>query len=520
MTALQRVPAPDPLGTFDLDYHEAVIRLVWIVDRSTRDRTLLCAAVELLPHEVPAPILLPERCTTPSRRFFVYARDVVVPARRAMTWFDDAKRGVALRPEADGSFRDASDPSAPRFTLSALAEDPPDNSFVTSTTRVPFSADWHVSPRVRHLVSASSPLQDWRQEERDHATAWLKNEHHVDLQLFPEYTGSIHLIAPNPVFRSLFVRHERTNEKSALLIAFTPRARRSVEGLDLIIEEKRASGTGLLTRVRLEASRLRVELPHYPGEVRERVLDPERGLLFEGHFGVFLGGFTLKTRLASQVRSVDTGKPGGAYEVSLAGEMKNRDDVDSQPRVWSAAAVLHRGAVERERRGRGDTDQKWFLERGEDAVRALRDLVAVADAHLFVCDPYFGGDELAGVILAVRDPETEIRILTSAAHLRRAGGAAGELLEQRLEEARRAPPMNPVEVRVMAGKSPLIHDRFIVMKNATWMLGSSLNKFGERGTLMTRVLDPTPVHQDLERVWNESTALADWLARRRALVAP
>jgi hypothetical protein len=35
--------------------------------------------------------------------------------------------------------------------------------------------------------------------------------------------------------------------------------------------------------------------------------------------------------------------------------------------------------------------------------------------------------------------------------------------------------MNPVEVRVMKGASPAIHDRFLLVGDRLWMLGSSLN---------------------------------------------
>jgi hypothetical protein len=43
--------------------------------------------------------------------------------------------------------------------------------------------------------------------------------------------------------------------------------------------------------------------------------------------------------------------------------------------------------------------------------------------------------------------------------------------------------INPVSVRVMSGERP-IHDRFLIVDEKVWHLGSSLNAFGTRGTML------------------------------------
>lgn len=110
---MQQVRAPADLSTtLDEDYGDAVVRLSWAVDRQSRKRLLLCAAVELLPREIPPPVSRPERTITASSRFRLYARDIVVSARRGLTWFEDSTRGIAVRPNDNGSFCDADDSAA------------------------------------------------------------------------------------------------------------------------------------------------------------------------------------------------------------------------------------------------------------------------------------------------------------------------------------------------------------------------------------------------------------------------
>ncbi|MGO9837690.1 MAG: VPA1262 family N-terminal domain-containing protein [Polyangiaceae bacterium] len=513
----------DSLADLDDDYGAAVVRLAWAVDRKSGDRPLLCAGVDLLPHEVPPPVLLGERSETVSRRFFLYTHEVQVSARRGLAWFQDAARGIALRPTSDGAFGDPALPSSARFIVGAFAEEPSGSSMVTATARVPFVADWQGNVRVRHLVTADSPTRAWTEAERRIASEWLKTSLHLELEDFPEYAGSVHLIAPNPVFRSIFARREIGGDgKPSVVVAITPRAGRSVEGLDLLVEEERPTGIGILARVALQEDVVRVVLPHTPDRLRKRVLDPRRGVLFEGQFGIAVS-FSIAGNIISQVRRVTPTGDGDAYEVPLAGPMRTNTNIPAIVPRPTSAGLLYSGRGERDRRARGSASQQWFRERAPDARVALRKLIGPVRGRVLICDPYFGGDDVVHVVLAVADPSTTVRVLGSAMHLHRMRGkeldaeTEGQYLQRRLTEVASAPQSNPVEVHVMRGrKAAPIHDRFVVAgerDEQMWMLGSSINRFGERGTLIVAVPDPKDVWEDLQRVWNESRPLADWLLK-------
>ena len=514
------VVCPDPLATIEDDYGAAIIRLAWAVDRRTGNRILLCAAVELVPREVPPPDTSSETCTEVSARFFVYARHITVTVRRALAWFEDAAMGTALRPSSDGTLPPCVTADAPTFGLAPLEREPPGAAMLIPTTCVPFAADWQHSARVRQLVPDAGPLDAWTNEERARATAWLKEECHLDFEVLPEFAGSIHLIAPNPLFRESFLRYEVDEHgRHQLLFAVKPRAGQSAAGLELIIEEQRATGAGVLARVTLDGPIVRVELPHRPSNVRERVIDPQRGLLlFDEHFR-FLGGvsFAMNVELVSMVRRVEPSTPADTYEVPLVGSLRTSSLI-GQVKEARGVARLHGAAVDRDRRARGAKEQRWFRDRTKDAVEELRALVGPAKGSVFLCDPYFGGEDLLRVVAAIRDPATVVEVLASAMHLKRPrlAGNEGEHLARRMEELRAAHPANEIEVRVMAGHTSTIHDRFLMAGEKLWMLGASINGFGNRGTLMVTVPDPKPVTEDLRLIWDSSPTLTDWLVKRRA----
>jgi hypothetical protein len=518
------VACPDPLATVEEDYGAAVLRLAWAVDRRNKDRVLLCAAVELVPNEVPAPDTSSEICATVSPRFSVYARHMTITVRRALAWFEDAAMGTALRPTSQGTLPPNVIPDAPTFVVGALEREPPGPAMLVPTTRVPFAADWHHSARVRQLVPDASPLAAWTTEERARATAWLREQCHLDFEVLPEFAGSIHLIAPNPVFRESFLRYEVDEHgRHQLTFAVKPRTGRSAAGLELVIEEQRATGAGVLARVILAAPIVRVELAHSPSNVRQRVIDPERGLLlFDDHFR-FLGGVSLalNVELVSMVRRVEPSAPADPYEVPLIGPLRTSSLI-GQGQEARGVARLQGAAIDRDRRSRGNNEQRWFRHRATDAVEALRALVGPAKGGVFLCDPYFGGEDLLRVVAAIRDPATVVEVLASAMHLKRPRlpSTEGEHLAQRMQELGAAHPANPVEVRVMEGHRPTIHDRFLLAGEKLWMLGASINGFGKRGTLMVIVPDPKPVTEDLKLIWDSSPRLTVWLAKRPAGSTP
>ena len=510
-------------STLEDDYAQAVIHLVWDLERSSKVRTLLCGAVELLPKEVPPPIELPERYQEISGKHRLYSTARVVPAQVGLSWFEDAAVGHVVRPRRDGTILPGCS-NSPTFDGTAFHQEPPSPQFVTTSLRVPFSADWHDFPRVRHLIARNfSVTTHWSTEELERARVWLNEEMQFDWDVFPEYWGSLHLIAPNPVFRGLASRIERA-DGIVLVVAFELRAGKSVEGLEFEIESRRPTGTSFVVRRALRAEIERIPLPCEPEEMFARVHDQVRGLLYTcGPFYSY-ETFSLTTNLASETRSVSIPRADGssdAYEVSLTGGFSSSFKVGEERPGRDGATWLWEARTERDRRNRGAVEQKWFRNQVSNATDELRALVGNVSDRLFVVDPYFEGDDLLRVLLAVSDPTVPIEVLLGAEHLRSRctsrGIEHGDHLANRLATANATGRMNPVEMRVMLGAVPAIHDRFLHVGSELWMLGSSLNAFGTRGTLMVKVPYPESVLRDLRTVWDEcrNQEFFEWLAERR-----
>lgn len=496
------------------DYGSAVLRFAWLVDRRTRERALVCASIEMVPREIPPPPTGDERWLELSRRHFLYARDVVLSGERALEWYRDCRAGKAVRPLADGSVPPASSPGVHLFQIPQMVAEP-DTTLLVTNQRVPFSADRQESPRVQHLMPSDSSLRErWTTEEEGRAKAWLRKETYFDFDLFPEYLGSATMLAPNPLFRSLLLRLDDSISDDAVTVVLEPRRGADLRGLELVVEDERPTGLRSFA-ARLEGPILTMRFGDRPRVVRERVICPERGLLFEGGPSVFDLGLDMRVGLGGNRRRVRVPPAAHAdaevYEVPLTA-MATRTRVPGRAPPL-AVVLLDAGVRRRRENARAKTEQLWFRDQARDAVLELRKLVGRASFRVEVFDPYFVARDLNNVVLATTDPDVHVRILASARALGRRG--AGDDLAVALQEARQAEGANRTEVRVLS-RNPALHDRFLRIDDDLWALGSSLGRFGLRGTLLMRVAVPDPFTADLELLWQSAPAFEDWLTEHRA----
>ena len=165
-------------------------------------------------------------------------------------------------------------------------------------------------------------------------------------------------------------------------------------------------------------------------------------------------------------------------------------------------------------------EQWWFRGQPSQARATLRRLVAAASETVLFVDPYFGPDELAEFALAVGRTDVRILVLTSAKGLKEAivkdaNLEKGDALVEAVGRLRAMERANPLELRVMIGDDPIIHDRFIVVDARIWHLGASLHDFGVRGTMILGVPDSDEVRPHLDDAWDNGTPLDSWIEQRR-----
>lgn len=519
----------DALGTLEDDYQSAVVHVAWNYRQDTQDRVLLFAFVELLPVEIPPPIddYDPKSGTRlgGNSKNRVHVRHAVVPAKQAYSWYLECRRGIVRLPTNDGQLPEASDGSTKNPAVGALGEEPQWPTLLTAaddTDAIPFCPQWIKCPRVHHLIPVNGfAFGLWSEDERKRATLELEGKLHFSLEDYPEYWGSVHLIAPNPVYRHQHTRlQKRDSGSEAEVTIFEPRACKSVKGLTLAFQERGVEGASDVRYVTIQSELLRFSFCRRINAIREEVFDPKRGALWVSNNPyVFLSSIETRMHLARTL--VVKASPNESYEVTRTG----RGDVmrigEAGPILPSARAKMGEGQRLRKRRSQAiQQDQRWFRGQVDEARAVLRRIIHSAKTDVLFVDPYFGAAEIVNFALAVGQDDLPIQVLTSAEHLKSRIGSnqsdtrQGEALRLGLQNLRDQGYSNRFDIRVMLGDPPPVHDRFLVIDEHVWLLGSSLNSFGSRGTMMVSIPDPVPVRAQLLHSRDEAISLEDWLANR------
>jgi hypothetical protein len=524
MKIQEESPLPtNPLDGLEDDYGHAVLHVAWDRHSETKELTLLFAFVELLPTEIPPPIddydfkapRSSHRLGSDSKHC-IYVRHAVMTARQGLDWYLACRVGTAVLPWPKGS----------PLKLADLGEEPPWPTLVSASDdsdAIPFVPQWIHCPRTHHLL----PLVDfdlgllWSAEEREKAQGWLEDRLHFDLGEYPEYWGSVHLVAPNPVYRKIRTRLQRREPPAqSIVIQFQPRARKSAQGLDLIFRAKDPWGVTASPRATVERSLLRFHFDNGLNDASHDVLDPTRGFLQTSNYLLgFFDSFSSETHFA---QTVLVKGPKSSYEVTKLGKphVSTFSVTGATQKVNTAHSRMISADIARRQRGAAKSHgQRWFKDQKDEARNLLRSLLNEANSNVLLIDPYFGAEELGEIMLAVGREDIPIRILSSS-ELRKSVSEESKLdkgnhLFALLQKIRSQQRMNPFEIRVMPGARPAIHDRFLIIDKRIWLLGSSLNEFGSRGTMLLALPDPDAVRDDLMKAWNDSEALEVWIERQQ-----
>jgi hypothetical protein len=168
-----------------------------------------------------------------------------------------------------------------------------------------------------------------------------------------------------------------------------------------------------------------------------------------------------------------------------------------------------------------ETSEDEIQKRRQEAEDFVAGLVSRAQRRVLFVDHYFGVRETRLFALRVSNSHVTVRILTGQRGLLAPGESRHErsLLAADLAHlanmAKQKPVVVPI-VRVMSGgKTPDIHDRYLVVDDEVWHCGPSFNELGDRLGVMVRLPDPITIRRAINEVWSRSTLLKNVSSRPR-----
>ena len=516
-------------GLLGTDYDRAVIRLA-VAWRGSEMR-LLFAWVELLPPEIPAPPSEPYAHKTFGGVRLAFCR-VVMPLAEAIAWYEAAWAGTITKPGEHHLVQ-----------AEQLVPEPPARRFVLRREALPFSPNWHLTPRLHQLVAASDPaglVADLtagmiKSDAFSRGRVWLKEHLHFDVLAHDVWLGSVVLVAPNPLMRAVGERlADRDATSETVEVVVQARRGQDLSGLTVTFEERRADAEGHYQVVQMGADgHLRVRFEGLVAEHAVAIACPGRGLLHRSAQTSFfreVRTYWVPPPVTKEV-TVPRRKVDGTELTQLAMVSPRRD-----PEPETPVSGLHRLMTleERQRRRFGElrplsNDQEvrdtliFHADRGH-AVAEIQRLIGRAEERVIFVDPFFSPPDL----------------LEFATQVRREGIAIGMLVGRNVTKPDKPPPGLPAELtaeewfeqvaaelandsllkpaqidlKVFADGQPF-HDRFLVVDREVWFCGHSFNAVGDgRYSVMTRLERPDQMLALILEQMAQAQTYADWRAGR------
>lgn len=523
----------------------ALASITWLWHKKTGESHLLFATLDLVPDELPLSDCAPKRPPVSLGKksdWWIYSANDEVPSSQAVEWYDGlvtrgAWAATWLNPEIKK-------PTA----LGDLLNEPRWPAMVNlrhHRTAVPFATQRPDEIRAHHTLSkAGAAMKLLEPEEKVALFAAMKASLDLDLERGQHLCQSAHVFMPLPILRHVSSRldsDEKVGDR-AINLNLVPRVGASLEMLTVEILETRATGDRLLARGPATSMFLRVPLDEEVEQISIRVVHDELGLLVDEGPYAFIRGISMEMQLITSDRRIVLpargSRPAETHKIPIAGMTEKT--ITGSERGVSASQVLYRAATGSSKVA-ALAKQMWFRDKAPAAEAAIRKLIGAAKERVLLIDPYFTKVEATLYLPWVTRSTAKNEILTSSHGLRQISPSIEEnegqeskvgrrvkrelahlqALSTELNDGLAARRINPTVVKVMTGSRPPVHDRFLIIDGNIWLLGSSLNNFGTRGTMMVELPAPMAVMPDLVALWvsdtsKEMSQRIDFLSRQLA----
>ena len=497
------------------DYNDAIRTSTWLrVDDS--DHLLFCA-IELLPKELSIDCIgKPDHTERVGSKGRVHLRGMRerLSIPEAVDWYKGLLAGTCRLVNKEGK----------EFELlhNPFLQEPPWPELVTAEHLRWMPHGWS-TPRVSLTLQESLPGAVFDLITREQAIEWIRSVSGYKLDSFPELLGACVLFAPNPLVREVeqrLIPHE--DGSFTEMFRFAPRIGCEDEPLQFQIESSRPWGVSSITEVEVHpGDQVGLKLKSEPERTSFKLVCPKRGVLEVHEPAFYVKGISFEMALVGgrKERHVppDGKKKADVITTDYVSDVE-KFGVGEPPSDVSGSDILRAGQRERELQEKR-SDQKWFNDDRKAATEFLHGIIGSAREQLLIVDPYVARRELFEFALGTTRLSTKIILLTSSEILkeRHEETEVGEILHQTICKLRKDHPGLSLEVLVMSGKHPAIHDRFVVCDKIIWMIGPSLNEFGVRGGMAIKIPYPDDVLKAIEDVISaESTlSLETWVAARQ-----
>lgn len=515
----------------------AVVRLATIQDRGKPGR-LVFATVMLLPPGRPAPPSMNkvDHIRLKKTDESVFFRRTTLSSADAILWYRSLGSGVSKTPvptkydERDNSL------DGIEITVPLLSDNPnwPHLGLPFGESLFAHPEDLsHPAPfvgcrpaRVHRRFGRDEDFGSLTSNDR--AMDFIARRMHIDMRTHPEYLGSASLVSPDPIIRQIehFMIPAGASTGERILYRIVARTGQSLQGLRITTFDVQDD---LLTNFETldvpPDGIVDVDKGSCTGKYGYLITHPSNGILaysppygFLRQIGVNIHAMPTAIK---RINVPTTESPSAKRMEYVAGDrsLTKRDPstlIGLPPPGANIAARIAEAKADRRKRSNGELfGQRWFPNGSrEAAIRFVHTQIGSARSRILIADPYLSALQIGQFLYAINGSPTDVRLLTSS--LAFSSGPDGipkaEHLKSFIKRLDELKDQHGIDANAYVIQASTLHDRFLVIDNAVWFLGNSLNSLGDRSSLIVKVPNPGEVIDHLSEMQHSADNLRSYAA--------
>ena len=516
-------------------YNDAIIHIAWVTYKIQKDepvcRRLVFGMVEAYPKELKVFPVLKEQEKKYKSGWLYYVRVKRTISQAIAMYNSVIKKGFIPRDWNDDNLETpVSNAQDERILCGEPAElrvRSPFPSYFTLSDKqqinTPFIADIWGKANIHQVMSSNQNpyLTDFLRQEKP--GEWLEQYLGWNISFYPELMGSVHFILPNPYYSALHICMIPKDEgPDQVKLDF--QVRKGADASKLVIVPFEKTHFGLLSgeEIRMKKASCAICLTGKAEEFGMYIKSDEFGLIDQKDFAGFARGFAIDIYCGTEKKVIHRPDSGVIEEVDQYKKAASvYSDMEGDPlglRLADAEIDRHR---QLEATAQGLT---FFYQSHDEAEKLIKSLIQNAHRSVLIADPYFASNELLAYANAVTYVDVKIEIITSADYLKTKskldiykenGLSIPSLGEELFRQQNKGG--KGIEITVLTGNSPAIHDRFILVDDEAWFSGGSLNAIGDRLSCIVKLADDKELRRRIDEIKRSDRAvpLKKWIEERR-----
>ncbi|MDH5975193.1 hypothetical protein L8R98_00220 [Vibrio splendidus] len=500
------------------DYTWAEVRLISIKRRADSIERLVFSTIKLFPKGRGKPSTNTSISEFPigKGREVLFYRKIILTAKDAIEWY--RTREIESKLPLPPYDVDIERYNKSEIVVGNLIDDPiwPNLGLPTGTALFYGSNRTHPAP----FIGNSSARIHRRFGSRfgfstilnsPNAISFISRRLQINLQEYPEYLGSIVLLALDPVIKSVenFLINSSTDDER-IFYRFIPRVGQTLKGLKLHTFDEQSNLLTSFESINIpENGILTLSKGSCYGRYGYVITHPIHGILSYLPPSGFIR--SIKVGMGKNIEAKDVRVPiGNTSKISEINSSRAEESVNS--RIAEASIV-------RENKQRGKSaDQRWFdKDSKQEAMHFIRSKIARASSRVIVVEPYIGVIKIPKLLSNIKPSNVFLSILTSsqAFHSKKiveneSHGIVKYDIEflnsfaQNIEDIRIGKNVD-IKVNVLSDE---LDDHFLIIDDDVWFTGNALTDLGERGSIILKLPNPDEILKKLEKLHQASMPLA------------